>query len=314
MNRNQKLDNRKEELLSRTAEIFNITREETLTLFTPHKSCVVITDEYAKGFCNKNVLLGNLQPLEWDKNTFVILGNKDIFTKSEEFRTGKIYIQNASSLLPVVALDAKPGELVLDMCAAPGGKTIQISKKAVDEVSLIVNDENPTRVNAMKRLFSTYNVPIQGYYTQPAQYLSKHLPLGYFDKILLDAPCSGEGLIDIKDINTLGYWNTKKIKRLNKLQKSMIAEAYKLLKPEGILVYSTCTMAPEENEEVISWALDNLEGLSVQEIGIENIDSTTSGITKWKEKALNTSCSRCIRVKPNEIMEAFFVCKMKKQL
>jgi 16S rRNA (cytosine1407-C5)-methyltransferase len=313
MGNTQKLEKRKMELLNRTSLIFGGTPEDSIDLFNRHKSSIIITNDTSIPFINTHLKTGDLSLLPWDKKTFVIEGKKYLFTQSKEFKEGDIYIQNASSLLPVIALNAKPEDLVLDMCAAPGGKTIQISKRAKDKAVLIVNDENPTRITAMKRLFSTYNVGIQGYYTQPAQYLSKHLPLEHFDKILLDAPCSGEGLINISDINTLGYWSTKKIKRLNKLQKSMIAEAYKLLKVGGTLVYSTCTMAPEENEEVISWALDNLKGWEVQDVIIDGID-LIPGLTEWKGKKLNEGCKKCVRVKPNEIMEAFFVCKLKKRI
>lgn len=307
----EKIENRKIELLTRTSEIFNISPEEAEKLFTTTKSAVIkITDE-ANSLINQNIEKGNLSPLGWLNDAYIINQNKSIFTKSTEFEKGQIYIQNISSLLPVIALDPQPNEIILDMCAAPGGKTIQIARLSNNQAQIIVNDENPTRVQAMKKLFNTFNIKINSYFSQPSQYLSKHLPSEYFDKILLDAPCSGEGLIDLNKPESLQFWSTKKIKRLNHLQKNMIAEAYKLLKPQGTLVYSTCTLAPEENEEVISWALENFAGLKTEEISItKRLDNSYNGSTSWKGKTLNSGCQRCIRVKPNDHMEAFFVCKL----
>lgn len=313
MNKATKLQKRREELIQRTCEIFNINPEQAESLFIQPKTSVVITNELAKEFVQNNIANGNLRNVPFLENAYIIEKNKNLFTQSDEFKNGYIYIQNISSLLPSLALEPNPKEMILDMCAAPGGKTIQIAKKADGEAEIFVNDENPTRVAAMKKLFETYKVKINSYYSQPAQYLSKHLPPEYFDKILLDAPCSGEGLIDLTKPATLSFWSTKKIKRLSKLQKSMIAEAYKLLKKDGVLVYSTCTLAPEENEEVINWALTNFKDLHVESVQIKDmIENATDGLINWKGKTLNLQCKNCVRIKPNQFMEAFFVCKLKK--
>lgn len=311
-----KLNNRKQELIQRTSEIFNITEAEAIELFNNKKSTISVIKETenTKKLIEDGLTNNKLEKISWTNNAYIIKEDKSFFTHTKEFENGEIYIQNASSLIPVITLEPKSNELILDMCAAPGGKTINIYKHSENNANIIVNDENSTRVNGMKKLFEIYSVKINAYYSQPAQYLSKHLPYEYFDKILLDAPCSGEGLINLNDEKTLGFWSTKKIKRLNNLQKNIIAEAYKLLKPGGTLVYSTCTLAPEENEDVVSWTLDNFKDLHMEEITLkENITNATNGLVKWKDKQFNTECSKCLRVKPNEYMEAFFVCKLKKQ-
>lgn len=311
-----KLNNRRQELIQRTSEIFNITEEEAINLFNNKKSTISVIKENqgTKSLIENGLKNNKLEKISWANNAYIIKENKSFFTHTKEFENGEIYIQNASSLIPVIVLESKSNELVLDMCAAPGGKTINMYKQSKDSANIIVNDENITRVNGMKKLFETYGVKINSYYAQPAQYLSKHLPYEYFDKVLLDAPCSGESLINLDDEKTLGFWSTKKIKRLNNLQKNIIAEAYKLLKPNGTLVYSTCTLAPEENEDVISWALNNFKDLKIEDITLkENISNATNGLLKWKDKQFNNECSKSLRVKPNEYMEAFFVCKLKKQ-
>lgn len=310
-----KLNSRKQELIQRTMEIFNITEEESIELFNNKKSTISIIKETenTRLLIEENLKNNKLKKTSWTDNAYIINEDKSFFTHTKEFENGEIYIQNAASLIPTIILEPKPNELILDMCAAPGGKTINIYKLSKDSANIIVNDENITRVNGMKKLFETYGVKINGYYSQPAQYLSKHLPSEYFDKILLDAPCSGEGLINLYDEKTLGFWSIKKIKRLNNLQKNIISEAYKLLKPNGTLVYSTCTLAPEENEDVISWALDTFKDLSIENIQLkETIPNATNGLLKWKDKQFNKECINCLRIKPNEYMEAFFVCKLKK--
>ena len=144
------------------------------------------------------------------------------------------------------------------------------------------------REYVMKKLFDLYEVPIENFYNQPAQYLYKNIENEKFDKILIDAPCSGEGMINLENPKTIGFWSVKKIKRLSKLQKRIIESAVKLLKPGGTLIYSTCTFASEENEE----------NINPIEIDIEN-------------KLPNENSY--IKIIPNNYMEPFFVCKMTKK-
>lgn len=313
-----KTKERKQELLNRTSQIFNISLDECEKLFSKKKSTVTINnnkaDEKTKTYIKLNLEKEMLKEISWYKGGYTIETEKGMFTHSKEFENGEIYIQNASSLLPAKILDIQENNTFLDMCAAPGGKTINISSKSNNKEYITVNDENKIRLGKMKKLFEIYNTKVENYFSKPAQYLSKILPKEYFDYILLDAPCSGEGLIDINDNKTLDFWSTKKIKRLSYLQKSIISEAYKLLKPGGYLVYSTCTLAPEENEEVISWILDKHRNMEILDINMELPNNATKGITSWNSKTYKNDCTKCIRIKPNEFMEAFFVCKMQKTL
>jgi len=305
----EKIDKRLKELLTRTSLIFGISEEEAGALFTPKKSSLVAIKPKVVNTLAKD----RLSKIAWANQAYVIEGEKALFTHSEEFLTGQIYIQNASSLLPVIALAPKPDEIILDMCAAPGGKTIHIACLTGNKAKIYANDENTGRVENMKKLCELYDAKVYNYSSFPAQHLGRYLPTEYFDKVLLDAPCSGEGMINLSKPDTLRFWSPKKIKRLSRLQKMMIAEGLKLLKPGGTLVYSTCTLAPEENEEVIYWALKNFSGLELVNPEVKpKVANATDGITQWKGKKLHDSCSRCLRVKPNEYMEAFFVGVVKK--
>lgn len=313
-NQQTKLENRLNELINRTSEIFKIDEETAKKLFTKKKSVVVLLNDQGIEIIKEGLNKKLLTKIDWFKNTYIINSNKSLFTQSKEFENGHIYIQNASSLLPILALNPKENEKILDMCAAPGGKTVQIANLTQNKSVITVNDADVARVGYMKKLFKTHNVNVEAFYVQPAQYLSKHLEPESFDKILIDAPCSGEGLIDLEDKKTLGFWSTKKIKRLSKLQKSILAEAVKLLKPNGEIIYSTCTLAPEENEEVIHWGVQKL-GLSIEKIELpESFDfsNVQIGLTSWSQKAFDENSKKCMRIKPNNYLEAFFVARLKK--
>lgn len=295
----KKINSREIELLSRTSKIMNVTLENARNYFKPFKSTLVLINEKGREFVENSIKDGKLTKIDWYKDAYIINSEKSFFSHSKEFELGQIYILNASSLIPVLALDPSHDEKILDICAAPGGKTIQISKLSRNLSHISVNDEDSFRLRIMKKLFELYNINVDNFYNQPAQYLYKNLENEKFDKILIDAPCSGEGMINLDNPKTLGFWSVKKIKRLSKLQKRIIESAVKLLKPGGTLIYSTCTFAPEENEENINWAIKNLE-LEVSPIELK-IDNKVLTESLW------------IKIIPNNYMEPFFVCKMSKK-
>ncbi len=299
-------------MLKRVAEIFGASESEAERFFGPRKQSLTVLDERANELIKKGVQNGSLTKIPWAKDAYIIESEKSVYTNSPEANLGYIYLQNASSLLPPLALDPKPGEKLLDMCAAPGGKTILLAKLSNRLVDITVNDESRTRLAITKRLFSRLAIPVKAYYTQPAQYLAKLLPAESFDKILVDAPCSGEGLINLAQPKSLTFWSLKKVKRLSKLQKLILAQAEKLLRPGGSLVYSTCTLAPEENEEVVDWAIKKL-GLIPQKLDLADLlDNATAGLGSWQGKTYSPECKNCVRIKPNSHMEPFFLCLLTK--
>ncbi len=310
---NQKYTNRIQELLDRTSKIFNIDTKEAGELFGPRKTTLVVVNHLADNLVTEGVKTGELSPIPWSQDAYIIDTERPKYTHSREAELGYIYFQNASSLLPALVLDPQSNETILDMCAAPGGKTIQLAKLSNNQANITVNDSDRTRVTIMRRLLARYKVNVVACYTQPAQYLSKHLGPELFDKILIDAPCSGEGLIDLSRPATLRYWSTKKIKRLNKLQKMIVAQAHNLLKPGGTVVYSTCTLAPEENEEVVDWAVSKL-GLTTHKLEMtDKITNAHKGLLSWQTKNFSSDCTNCVRTKPNDYMEPFFVCRLVKE-
>lgn len=245
-----------------------------------------------------------------------------IFTKAPEdktlasskaFNENKIYIQELSSLLPVAILDPKPNEKILDFCASPGSKTGLIAIKTNDSAEIIAIEKGRDRFFKMKELLKNQNVQSVKCYLQDANTFPKRYPefLEYFDKVLVDAPCTNEGSIDLSHPSTLKYWSQKEAKMLSKLQKGLLNNALKLLKPGGILVYSTCTFSVEENEAVVDWALKRWPKVELQDIEI-NINNRRPGRVEWNGKSFASSLSKTIRIIPNENWSGFFLAKLKK--
>jgi len=249
--------------------------------------------------------------IDWCTNGYTIDSGFEMLRDSDLARDGFVYIQNTSSWLPVVALDPQPGETVLDVCAAPGGKTSHIAALMQNAGTLIANDNSKPRLmrlqRNLERLSATAELTLHD-----ATLLARKLDGQLFDRILLDAPCSGEGLINLSDPSTLDTWSVAHVKRLATLQKRIISQAWQLLKPGGVLVYSTCTTAPEENEAVINWLLRKQPDARLHPILLHNTD-LKSGITEWQGIKYHADLSGAARILPNtDGDEAFFVAHLVK--
>lgn len=224
---------------------------------------------------------------------------------------GQVFIQNAASWLPVLALDPKPNEVILDVCAAPGGKTSHIAARTDNKAIIWANDNSRQRLAKLQANMNRLGARIENYIMYDATQLARKLDGQQFDKILLDAPCSGEGMMNLANDKDFNTWSIAQIKRLQQLQKRILSQAWQLLKPSGTLVYSTCTMAPEENEAVIDYFLRSHENARIQPFEIE-LPNRVSPITEWSGRSINPEIQRCLRLQPSPNIEAFFVCKLKK--
>jgi NOL1/NOP2/sun family putative RNA methylase len=228
-----------------------------------------------------------------------------------EHLLGYYYIQELASMLPALVLNPKDGEKVLDLCASPGSKTTQMASMMENSGLIIANEVKVGRIKILASNLERCGVMNAIMTRRDGIALCKRFKEeGFlFDKILLDAPCSGEGTIRSTQ-STLEMWNIKTIENLSKLQKSLIASAIEILKPNGELVYSTCTHAPEENEEVLDFALKNFK-VKVEKINLPI--KTNSGVTKWMEKEYLDDVKYSCRVYPQTAnTEGFFITKIKK--
>lgn len=193
--------------------------------------------------------------------------------KSIEHFAGGIYIQDASAMLVTHLLNPQENERVIDLCAAPGGKATQASILMKNTGLVIANDYNEKRSEILsenvERLGITNTIVLNNNVDKIANHFG-----GYFDKVILDAPCSGEGMFRKNDLSYLD-WSIDKVHRCSEIQRELIMHAYSLLKKDGIMVYSTCTFEKEENEDIVQYLLDNS---NASLINIKEIEGAIRGI------------------------------------
>lgn len=248
-------------------------------------------------------------PVDWCEHAFYWpdgQGFDDLLALAHE---GRVYLQNAASLLPPVALAARPGDAILDVAAAPGGKAFHVAARVGNDCDLWLNDAIAPRARKLGALAEVYRVRYSHLTTHPAQYIDKYLPPESFDRILLDVQCSGEGRIDLRRPDALKLWSEERVEKYRYLQTKMLAAAYRLLRPGGVMVYSTCTLSPEENEFPVSTLLSRNADLTLDPI--EAVDEGFQpGLVSWRGTRLDARLTRTVRVTPSETFEGFFVAKI----
>lgn len=249
------------------------------------------------------------------ENSFLIKKEGEInLSETNEFNDGLIYMQEFSSMIPPLILAPKEGEYILDMTAAPGSKTTQLAVLTNNKAHILAVEKSLIRYKKLK-----YNTNIQGSNVtiklENAIVLHKKYPefINFFDKILLDAPCSSEGRFNANNPKSYRYWNLKKIKEMQKQQRRLLNTAVQILKPGGTLVYSTCTINTKENEENVNWIINKWEKLKVESIQL-NIKNQRPGITKIENKELEKEINKTVRVIPNENYGGFYIAKLTKSI
>jgi len=306
------MDTRLQPLLERTADAWQVSVDEAQVLLSlRHPKAVRINLLKAKKTTLKDIkALGvEFAPISWCKDAYIVSSGYEKLSKSDLFISGAFILQDPASFVPVLALDPRAGEYVLDICAAPGGKTTHIAALSKNKAHITANDTSRTRFFKMRDLFTTYGVQADTV-LYDGRFLRKHLGTQQYDKILLDAPCSGEAAINPANPKSYEQWSTSKVKRLSRLQEQLIMIAYDLLKPNGTLVYSTCTIAPEENELVIDYLLKR-RGAQIAQIDTP-IEGARQGLTSWHGKALNPQLAKTYRILPTTSHEAFYTAKITK--
>ncbi|AGK60405.1 tRNA (cytosine-48,49-C(5)-) methyltransferase [Archaeoglobus sulfaticallidus PM70-1] len=252
-----------------------------------------------------------LERVPWCREGFFVEGEIEgemEITKTMEHQLGLIFSQEASSMIPPVVLDVRQGMMVLDMAASPGGKTTQIASYMENTGCIIANDVKFSRVNILISNIQKCGV------TNAIVTMMDGRAFGRFentfDRVLLDAPCSNVGMIR-KNFKYLKIWKQRDVIALSRLQKQLIRSAYKALKEGGVLVYSTCTLDPEENEAVI----DSL--LKTTSARVEKIDLPVKRTRCFREfdgVEFDDSVKHCLRIHPQDNdTEGFFVAKIVKE-
>ena len=265
---------------------------------------------------------------------------------SRAFYDGKIYLQSIASMIPVLALDPKPNEMILDICAAPGSKTTQMTMMMHNTGKIVAIEQNQIRFDKLMhntvlqgatniegvkldaKKYLTWDFEITGdeihkkgkyaKYIEPkyqkfTDSVERKIPI--FDRILLDAPCSAEGRILISNEKSYGFWSIENIEAKSALQYELLTLAVASLVSGGILVYSTCTLAPEENEGVIARALAEHKDLKLQPImlGLSGSPWWTTGLSKWNGENYPEDMTKTVRILPSGETEGFFIAKIVKK-
>jgi len=235
----------------------------------------------------------------WISKTHFSLG------ASVEYLLGHYYLQEAAAQIPVEVLNPKPEDTVLDACASPGGKTTQLAQLMENKGLIVSFEKNNLRIPALKSHLERIGVSnVIAYNTDVVKVRTFGIA---FDKILLDAPCSGNF---IADPDWLQKKNIEDVEKCTGIQKILLDACTKVLKTNGILVYSTCSLEPEENEMIIDWALENLP------LKLEKIDLKIGslGLTNIFGKKLNKEIEKCKRFWPSKTKtQGFFIAKMVKK-
>jgi 16S rRNA (cytosine1407-C5)-methyltransferase len=221
---------------------------------------------------------------------------------------GEYYIQGLSSMIPPLILNPSPDDIVLDLCAAPGSKTTELAEMMENRGTLISNEVQLNRLKMLVYNLDRMNIVNTGVTHTKGEWLSKHYN-HHFDKVLVDAPCSGLGIIQKKgEVND--WWSLERAERLGDLQLRLLIGAIKMAKVGGEIVYSTCTLTPEENELVLNKVLEKYP-VEVMEIALP-VESHQA-FTSYNGKQLNKQLEKARRILPWEAdTDGFFIIKLKK--
>ena len=253
----------------------------------------------------------NLEQIPWCREGFWIEHSKkerrDIGNLIEH-SLGYFYTQEAASMIPPIVLEPKPDEIVLDIAASPGSKTTQIAQYMQNTGILIANDYTIERMKPLSINLQRCGVANAIITLMEGQWFRKS---GIeFDRVLVDAPCSGTGTIR-KSLKTIGIWNPDMIRRLAITQRQLIETGFNLIKEGGTLVYSTCSLEPEENESVVDFLINKYENAKLEEINL-NLKKSPA-ILEFEDKKYNEEIKKCLRIWPQDNdTEGFFVAKLRK--
>ncbi len=235
-----------------------------------------------------------------------VIEGTDVTGKTIEYTIGRYYIQSLSSMIPAIVLNPGPADRVLDMCGAPGSKSTQLSELMRSKGTLYTNEPNNSRIKSLVYNIERHGLTNFGVLRSKGELLSK-MYNNYFDKILVDAPCSGLGIVQKKG-EVSSWWNMKHVDRISDTQMRLLISAIKSARVGGEIVYSTCTLTVEENELLLDRIMKKYP---VELADIELPVISHEGFTRYEGAELNPLLAKSRRIIPWEInSEGFFVAKL----
>ena len=251
----------------------------------------------------------DLEPVPWIDNAFEYEDSVSP-AKHPYYFAGMYYLQEPSAMTPANLLPIEPGDRVLDLCAAPGGKATELGAKLNHTGLLVANDISNSRAKALLKNIELFGIPNVLVTSEPPEKLAEKFP-AFFDKILIDAPCSGEGMFR-KNPGMMKDWETYGPKHYSGLQQSIVPHAIRMLRPGGMLLYSTCTFSPEENEGSVKFMLDLDPDLEVVEIS-NRYEGFAPGRPELIEDGTE-DLKNCVRIWPHKMNgEGHFIALLRKK-
>lgn len=253
----------------------------------------------------------------WKTNPEVMIVESSLMPgelgRALEHLLGYYYIQELASMLPIIAMEFNEKDNYLDLCAAPGSKTTQAAAKMNNKGNIVANEVSMGRMRILASNLERCGVTNTIITRKDGRVVCGNFVKQEieFDKILVDAPCSGEGTLR-SSYKTYIMWNPKTIKSLSHLQKTLFKKAFANLKVGGEMIYSTCTHAPEENEEVVDAMIKEF-GNKIEVLKPGLPIKTREGMTEWEDKTYDEKVKLCARVYPHDNnTEGFFISKFRK--
>ena len=240
----------------------------------------------------------NYEEVSWYDNALILYDiTEEVIRELDIYKDGHIYLQSLSSQLPPLFLEPNENDQILDMTAAPGGKTTEIAALTNNKAMITATEKNKQRLERLK-----YNLDKQGANRvtamgKDARFLDDFFS---FDKILLDAPCSGSGTLTEESISN---FSEELVTRIAKVQEELLEKALKLIKKDGYIIYSTCSILKQENEELLTKFIND-----------KKIEIIPLDLSNYQElPLLHTNIPGTLCVCPNELYEGFFIAKIKKK-
>ena len=282
-----------EEITSKILEGYSQKRMVTFRVNTLKTSI----EKVEKVLKNNNI---EFKKVSWSDVAYIVKNvREDTLKELEVYKKGEIYLQSLSSMLPPIVLEPKENTDILDMCAAPGGKTTELASLTNNNANITACELNKIRIEKLK-----YNIEKQG---ATSVYIMKEdsrriNDFFSFDNILLDAPCSGSGTLNVEDVNLEKIFTKKLIEKSQKAQLELLNKAVKILKQGQEMLYSTCSILNVENEDIVNKILKNNK--------VEIVPIEFEG--KEKLPLLPTKIDGTLCVMPTELYEGFFIAKIKK--
>ncbi len=236
--------------------------------------------------------------------------DREAVTHSAAAGDGCLYVQNPSSWLAACVVDPQPGDEVLDLAAAPGGKTIAMAAAMANEGRIAAVEPVPARFHRLRANLDRCGVTIAALYQKDGRGVGRLVP-ERFDRVLLDAPCSSEARMRWDEPASYRHWSLRKVRETSRKQKRLLRSAYAALKPGGVLVYCTCSFSPEENELVVQQLLAASDAALLPVLLDEAVPAMPA-LTTWQGKALSDELAHAVRVLPAAPWEGFFLARLTK--